>query len=72
MLFQEYDAVGQITALERFTQMSLSEKQFAQLIGRARLYSYLPPPNKIKGTNDKSSTDLNCWGWKLLSSHKFL
>ena len=46
LLFQEYDAVVQITALERFTQMSLSEKQFALLFGRARLYNYLPGPIK--------------------------
>ncbi|MCK5104882.1 MAG: DUF3871 family protein, partial [Cyclobacteriaceae bacterium] len=41
-LFKEYDAVSQITALEQLTGKSLSEQQFAQLLGRARLYNYLP------------------------------
>jgi len=41
-MYQEYDAVSQINALERFTEMSLSEHQFALLLGRARLYNYLP------------------------------
>lgn len=45
-LFQQYDAVAQITALEKFTGMSLSEQQFALLLGRARLYNYLPNDTK--------------------------
>lgn len=49
-LFQQYDAVNHITAMERFTELSLSEKQFAQLIGRSRLYNYLPPPLKTEVT----------------------
>lgn len=45
-LFQEYDAVSQITAMERLTNKSLTEKQFAQLLGRSRLYNYLPDDRK--------------------------
>lgn len=45
-LFQGYDAVTQISALEQLTGKSLTEKQFAQLLGRARLYNYLPASTK--------------------------
>jgi hypothetical protein len=43
---EEYDAVNHLTALERFTSLELTEHQFAQLLGRARLYNYLPAEKK--------------------------
>lgn len=45
-LLQNYDAVEHISAMERLTNQSLSEQQFAQLLGRSRLYNYLPPARK--------------------------
>lgn len=37
-----YDAVAHISDMERFTRYELTERQFAQLVGRARMYAYLP------------------------------
>lgn len=45
-LFSEYDAVRHIEVLNKFPQYQLSEKQFAQLIGRCRMYRYLPDEEK--------------------------
>ena len=45
-VIEEYDAVNHLSALERFTSMELTESQFAQLLGRARLYNYLPAEKK--------------------------
>jgi hypothetical protein len=45
-LFTKFDAEKQINALEALSEHSLSEHQFAQLIGRARLYNYLPQKQK--------------------------
>lgn len=45
-VIQRYDAVSHISELERFTGLELSEKQFAQLIGRCKLYQYLPVADK--------------------------
>jgi hypothetical protein len=45
-LISEYDAVNHISEMEQFSRYSLSEKQFAQFIGRCRLYNYLPPSTK--------------------------
>lgn len=45
-LISEYDAVNHISEMEQFSRYSLSEKQFAQLIGRCRLYHYLPSSTK--------------------------
>jgi hypothetical protein len=40
-LFADYSATGQLQALRRLTGYSLTEHQFAQLIGRCRMYHYL-------------------------------
>lgn len=45
-LFQNYDAVEHISAMERLTNQGLTERQFAQLLGRSRLYNYLPKERK--------------------------
>ncbi len=45
-LFQQYDAERHIRQMAALQQQSLSEHQFAQLIGKARLYQYLPTAEK--------------------------
>jgi len=45
-LFLSYDADKHLRELESLTQHSLTESQFAQLIGKARLYNYLPKQHK--------------------------
>lgn len=45
-VLEEYDAVNHLSSIERFTNMELTEHQFAQLLGRARLYNYLPNEKK--------------------------
>lgn len=42
LLFQDYDAVKQLSHMNQFTGYYLEERQFAQIIGRARLYQFLP------------------------------
>lgn len=42
-LFQSYDMKKHINCMRNFGQYSLTEHQFAQLIGKSRLYPYLPP-----------------------------
>lgn len=39
---QGYEAESHLKAMRDLTQKSISEHQFAQLIGKARLYNYLP------------------------------
>ncbi|SNS06278.1 protein of unknown function [Belliella buryatensis] len=41
-LFQDYDAVNQLSHMNQFAGYYLEERQFAQIIGRARLYQFLP------------------------------
>jgi hypothetical protein len=41
-LIMEFDAVHTAGELERFQQYTLSESQFAQLVGRARMYKHMP------------------------------
>jgi hypothetical protein len=41
-LLCEYDAIEQVRRMEAMLRYSLSEQQFAQLLGKARLYQYLP------------------------------
>lgn len=48
LLFQEYDAVKQLSQMNQFTDYFLEEKQFAQIIGRARLYQFLPRELKVE------------------------
>ncbi len=45
-VLEEYDAINHLSSIERFTNLQLSEHQFAQLLGRARLYNYLPNEKK--------------------------
>jgi hypothetical protein len=45
-VLEEYDAVNHLSALERFTNLDLTESHFAQLLGRARLYNFLPAEKK--------------------------
>lgn len=40
-LLCEFDAIQQVRRLEEMCRYSLTEQQFAQLLGRARLYQYL-------------------------------
>ena len=45
-LFQKYNAVEQLQLLNSFGHYRLSEHQFAQLVGKTRLYQCLPPKLK--------------------------
>lgn len=45
-LVSNYDADYHINAMVRLSQFTLSEKQFGQLIGKAKLYNYLPKSEK--------------------------
>jgi hypothetical protein len=47
-IIENYDAVKHLNELRRFGEYELSEKSFAQLIGRARMYSYLSKEEKAK------------------------
>jgi len=47
-LFERYNAMEQIQLLSSFGNYSLSEHQFAQLVGKTRLYQCLPQ-NQKKG-----------------------
>ncbi len=41
-LISNYDALGTLVEMEQFTQQHITEHQFAQLIGKSKLYNYLP------------------------------
>ncbi len=41
-LISGYDAMTTLVRMEEFTERSITERQFAQLIGKSRLYNYLP------------------------------
>jgi hypothetical protein len=41
-LFQSYAAAEHLSQLKRFTNYSLTEQQFALLIGRCRMYQHIP------------------------------
>jgi hypothetical protein len=45
-LLTRFDAERQLNQLKRLSEYALTEHQFAQLIGRSRLYNYLPPRQK--------------------------
>ncbi len=45
-LVSNYDSDYHLNAMERLSQFSLSEKQFGQLIGKAKLYNFLPKNEK--------------------------
>ncbi len=45
-LISNYDAMSTLVRMEEFTERSITEHQFAQLIGKTRLYNYLPTAEK--------------------------
>jgi hypothetical protein len=45
-LVHSFDAISQLRKLKALNNYGLTEKQFAQLIGRCRMYQYLPGPKK--------------------------
>lgn len=45
-LIQGYNPQNHLHEMMRLSEQNISEKQFAQLIGRARLYNYLPKQEK--------------------------
>ena len=45
-LIENYNAKQHLDELKRLTQHSLTEDQFAQLIGKAKMYQHLPPKYK--------------------------
>ena len=45
-MISHYNPESHLTAMQRFTEHNLTEAQFAQVLGRARLYNYLP--NEVK------------------------
>ncbi len=45
-LFRQYNAQKHLSAMSQLQNLSLSEHQFAQLIGKTRLYQYLPAKEK--------------------------
>lgn len=47
-LFQQYKAKQHLDSLTLFPQMNLTESQFATLLGRTRLYHYLPKNEQKK------------------------
>ena len=46
MLFQLYDAARHLQLMKNLTHHNLTEHQFAQLIGKSKLYQYLPPKER--------------------------
>jgi hypothetical protein len=49
-LFENYNATTHIQAMRKLTGYSLTEQQFALLIGRSRMYNHLPNPTKSEIT----------------------
>jgi hypothetical protein len=47
-LIQGYNAQKHLLDMKQLSEQSLTEKQFAQLIGRTRLYNYLPKSDKAQ------------------------
>ncbi|MFL0070079.1 DUF3871 family protein [Tenacibaculum maritimum] len=47
-LLQSYKMEHHLKTMQNLTQYQLSEKQFAQLIGRAKLYQFLPKKEKLE------------------------
>lgn len=45
-MISSYNPEQHLRAMQRFTEYNLTEAQFAQVLGRARLYNYLP--NEVK------------------------
>lgn len=49
-LLQDYNAVEHLRTLQRFPEYQLTEKQFAQLIGRCRMYQFLSNKERMEMT----------------------
>ncbi|MEJ7829522.1 MAG: DUF3871 family protein [Segetibacter sp.] len=47
-LIEAYDNQQHLSALKRLREFSLSEEQFARLLGRCRMYNHLPTGEKIE------------------------
>jgi len=47
-LFQSYNAQQHLHQMEQLAKYSLTEQQFAQLIGRCRMYNHLPNDRKAE------------------------
>ncbi|RYY46921.1 MAG: DUF3871 family protein [Chitinophagaceae bacterium] len=47
MLLSNYDAISAIRRIDRLSEYSISESQFAQILGKCRMYQHLP--NSLKG-----------------------
>jgi hypothetical protein len=47
-LIQGYNAHNHLQEMKQLSEQNLTEKQFAQLIGRTRLYNYLPKSDKAQ------------------------
>ena len=45
-LFQQYNAQAHLSQMSQLQDYSLTEHQFAQLIGKTRLYQFLPPKER--------------------------
>ena len=45
-LFQSYDAMKHLAVMSAYRSLVMSESQFAQLIGKCRMYQYLPAPRR--------------------------
>jgi len=45
-LLGNYEMQNHLTKLKALTEHSLTEKQFAQFLGKCRMYNYLPKPDK--------------------------
>jgi hypothetical protein len=45
-LFENYNMKKHLQSMQNFGRYNLTEHQFAQLVGKARLYPYLPPKQK--------------------------
>ncbi|MEM5540704.1 DUF3871 family protein [Olleya sp. AS48] len=50
-LIKNYDSEKHLFQMKQLTEYSLTEKQFAQLVGRAKLYGYLPKEQKLEIPN---------------------
>ncbi|WP_081988262.1 DUF3871 family protein [Psychroserpens jangbogonensis] len=46
-VLQNYGAENHLNSMKQLAQQNLTEHQFAQLIGKSRLYNYLPKKDKL-------------------------
>ncbi|KJD33989.1 hypothetical protein PK35_04430 [Tamlana nanhaiensis] len=50
-LIESYDAEKHLLEMKQLTEYSLTEQQFAQLVGKSRLYGFLPKEQKLEIPN---------------------